>query len=136
MIALLVPLTTVQGQMTGADTLLTPKQWVEFHDNIAVAIVSENPGIVEGGLRQIVRYGEFLDLERTSVFDVMRIYRDHSDENMRMLAVRALGSANDRWAIEFLDMIVEWEANPAVKKAIKGVVSEYWKSHGGNPYRG
>lgn len=136
MIALLIPFTTARGQSTGTDTLLTPQQWVEFHDNIALAIVSENPGVVEGGLRQIVRYGEFLNLERSSTFDVMRIYRDHDDMNMRMLAVRALGNANDRWAIEFLDMIVEWEENPAVKKAIKGVVSDYWKSHGGNPYTG
>ena len=83
----------------------------------------------------MIRYGELLKLSRSCVFDIMRIYRDHHDIGMRLLAVRALGSSGDRWAIEFLEMIVAWEDNPVLKKATEGVINDYWDRNGGNPYK-
>ncbi|NND70206.1 MAG: hypothetical protein HKN43_01370 [Rhodothermales bacterium] len=137
-LALFGPLTsTAQNVSTDADTLylMSAQQWADFNSHITRAVVSENPGVVEGGLRQVIRYGELLNLSRSCIFDIMRIYRNHDDVSMRILAIRALGNSNDRWAIEFLDMIVEWEDNPTLKKTIQGVVSDFWTRHGGNPYR-
>lgn len=117
------------------DTLLTPAQWMEFNENIAEAILSENEGVKVGALRQIIRYGHFLDMDRVSSFDVMRIYRNHKDDPMRRMAVLALGNMEDRWAVEFLDMLSEYEESETIRKTMEEVVSAYWEAHGGNPYQ-
>jgi len=50
------------------------------------------------------------------------------------MAVRALGSTQDRWAIEFLDMLAPTEQNATLKSTIEATVKAYWDAHGGNPY--
>ncbi|MFQ5568593.1 MAG: hypothetical protein ACE5G0_02895 [Rhodothermales bacterium] len=124
-----------QGAPPNTDTLMTLEQWANFDNNLASALTSNNDGVKEGALRQIIRHGEYLDMSRLSAFDVMRIYRNHKDDDMRHLAVLALGNMNDRWAIEFLDMLSGFETSEKIQKTMDDVVKAYWAKHGGNPYQ-
>ncbi len=54
---------------------------------------------------------------------------------MRRMAVLALGNMEDRWAVEFLDMLSEYEESETIRKTMEEVVSAYWEAHGGNPYQ-
>ncbi len=116
------------------DTLLTPSQWVEFNQNIAVAIQSDNAGVREGALRMVIRYGLYLHMDRDAAFDIVRIYRNNEDAAVRRMAVIALGNMEDRWAIEFLDMLSRFEESDTIRKTMEDSVAAYWQSHGGNPY--
>jgi hypothetical protein len=120
---------TAVAQEGVPDTLLSPAGWIEFSDNLVEAITGDNEGAKEGALTQIIRYGDYLSFERRTTFDVMRIYRDHEDDNMRRLAVVALGKMKDRWGIEFLDMLSRFEGNETIKNTMEHTVQEYWKMH-------
>ena len=135
-VALLAFFNPVNAQnISTSDTLLTPAQWIEFNENIVEAIHSDNPGVNEGALRMIIRYGHSLNLDRDTAFNIMRIYRDDDSEATRRMAVLALGNMEDRWAVEFLDMLAPFEESESIKKTMNDVVAAYWESHGGNPYR-
>ena len=42
----------------------------------------------------------------------MRVYRDHDDQNVKRLAIVALGNMGNRWAIEFLEMLAPYFLAP------------------------
>ena len=105
------------------DSLLTTEEWTDFSENIARAVVSENDGVVEGALTQIVRYGELMEFPELTVFDVMRIVRDHPDRNMRRLAVVAACNMNSRWAVDYIDMISRQECEHCVKYTMESAVA-------------
>jgi len=137
----LVLLTTVCGAFLAAtpvsaqdwtadrDTVLTAEGWAQFGKNVSDAIYEGNAGQRQTALRHIVQYGQYLRLDRELVFEVMRIYRNHKELRMRRLAVLALGNMNDRWAIEFLEMLEPYEEHPELKDTIRRVVAEYRATH-------
>ena len=106
------------------DTSMTGAQWEAFNKAVVQAIHSENQGIREGGLVQIAYYGDYLDFPELTVFEVMRMYRDHDDPQIQRLAVVALANMSSRWAIEFLDMLAPYEDNETLKKTMEDVVRE------------
>ena len=75
------------------DTLLKGSQWEAFNENLIKAIHSDNEGLREGALVQITRYGDFLEFPELTVFEVMRMYRDHEDPQIKRLAIVAHGSS-------------------------------------------
>lgn len=107
------------------DTMLTGAQWEAFNKNLTKAVESDNPGVVEGALTQIAQYGQFMEFPELTVFEVMRIYRDHENPRIKRLAVVALGNMGSRWAIEFLDMLAPYEENEALKKTMENVVRRH-----------
>ncbi len=109
---------------TDRDTLLAGSEWKAFNKNLIEAIHSDNEGVREGALMQISRYGDFLEFPESTVFEVMRIYRDHDDPKIKRLAIVALGNMGSRWAIEFLDMLAPYEQNETLKKTMESVVRE------------
>ena len=51
LVVLLAPLTVdAQNVVADADTLylMSPQEWAAFNNHIALAVVSDNPGVVEG----------------------------------------------------------------------------------------
>ena len=106
------------------DTLLTGSQWDAFNKNLIKAIHSDNQGAREGALTQIAYYGDFLEFPELTVFEVMRMYRDHDDPRIQRLAVVALGNMGSKWAIEFLDMLAPYEDDETLKKTMEDIVRE------------
>jgi len=104
------------------DTLLTGAQWEAFNKSLINAIHSDNEGLREGALIQIAHYGDFLEFPELTVFEVMRMYRDHDDPQIQRLAIVALGNMGSRWAIEFLDMLAPYESDEALKQTMESVV--------------
>jgi hypothetical protein len=107
------------------DTMLTAAGWAEFSSNLRTAIASDNEGAKVGALGQIIRYGQFLKFDELTVFEVMRMYRDNEDQKIRRMAVVALGNMNNRWAIEFLDMLSRYEENETIKATMERVVKDH-----------
>jgi hypothetical protein len=108
-----------------SDTMLTAAGWAEFSSNLRSAIASDNEGARVGALSQIIRHGQYLDFDELTVFEVMRMYRDSKDPKIRRMAVVALGNMNNRWAIEFLDMLSRYEENETIKSTMERVVKEH-----------
>ncbi len=75
----------------------------------------------------IIFYGDQLDV-KASVFDVVRIYRNHEDDRMRRMAVVALGKMQSQWAIGFLTRSLGFEKTPAVRKTMQAVIAAYHAS--------
>ena len=126
--------TAIAQDTTQPDTLLTPAQWRSFEQNVAAGIRSENAGVQESALGQITKFGEFMDFTRDDVITVVRLYRDAGAFRNRQMAITAIGSMNDRWGIEFLDMLSATETSDQLKRSMKAIVDAYWEKNGGNPY--
>jgi hypothetical protein len=104
------------------DTMLTGAQWQAFNQSLISAVVSDNSGVKEGALVQIAHYGDYMTFPELTVFEVMRMYRDSDDPKMKRLAVVALGNMGSRWAIEFLDMLSEYEPDDTIRRTMESVV--------------
>jgi len=103
---------------------LSESQWDQFSDNLVDALKTSHPGLQQAAMRLVINYSDDLNVEE-AVFDVMRIYRDHPDENFRRMAVVTLGSMQSDWAIKFLERSVRFEKSETVRSTIRAVVSEY-----------
>ena len=101
--------------------------WTLFSGGLVDALASGHDGAQQGALRMIIFYGDQLDV-KASVFDVVRIYRNHEDDRMRRMAVVALGKMQSRWAIDFLTRSLGFEKTPAVRKTMQAVIAAYHAS--------
>jgi hypothetical protein len=135
-LAMLVLTSSAIAQDTNRpDTLLTQAQWKSFEANVAEGIRSDNPGVRESALGQIAKFGTYMDFNQDDVITVVRIYRDGGVFRNRQLAITAIGQMDNRWGIEFLDMLRATETSPQLQKTIADVVDAYWAENGGNPYK-
>lgn len=115
-----------QESTTPAEQALrTAELWKRFGDNLEVALASRHEGLQQGALRMIISYGAHLQMSRLAVYDVMRLYRDEREDNVRRMAVVALGQMKNGWALAFLDRAAQFEASPCVLKAMKDVVAAH-----------
>ncbi len=98
--------------------------WKAFSTNLVHALKMDNDGVKVAAMQYIIRYGDKLDVD-AAVFDVMGIYRNHNDDNVRRMAVVALGQMQSDGAIGFLRLSVEYEKSETVRHTIQAVVSEH-----------
>ena len=101
--------------------------WTLFSEGLVEALASGHDGVQQGALRMIIFYGDQLDV-KASVFDVVRIYRNHEDDRMRRMAVVALGTMQSGWAIDFLTRSLDFEKTPAVRQTMQAVIAAYHAS--------
>ena len=91
--------------------------WPAFSKNLTVALSSDNNGLKQSALQQIIKYHQSLDM-KDAALAVMRIYRNHPDFQTRRLALTALPSTDSRLVIGFLRRAVEFEKSPVLHKQI------------------
>ncbi len=103
---------------------LTTAQWYSYGDRLADALASGHEGVQQGALRMIILYGDYMELKRTAVFDVVRIYRNHQDDRLRRMAVVALGKIQDPWGLDMLKRSARFEKSPGVGHTIQAVLAE------------
>ncbi len=112
----------------GEPSSISAAEWQVFSKNLVQALQSDHEGMQQAAMRLVIQYGDKVDVQ-AAVFDVMRLYRDHEDEQVRRLAVVTLGQMNNKWAIRFLERSIEFEKSDTVRHTIESVVSEYWILH-------
>ncbi len=102
---------------------LTTAQWYSYGDRLADALASGHEGVEQGALRMIILYGDYMELKRPAVFDVVRIYRNHQDDRVRRMAVVALGKIQDPWGLDMLKRSARFEKSPGVRHTIEAVLA-------------
>lgn len=102
---------------------LTPVQWSAYAGCLSDALASGHEGLQQSALRLIIQYGEYMQFARDAVFGVVRVYRDHPNDDMRLMAVVALGQMHDAWAFDFLTRSVRFEKTPKVRSTIRSVLA-------------
>lgn len=93
-----------------------------YGQSVSALLASDDDALREAGLRHVIRDGAATNFQRTDVLNVVRIYRDHADDNMRRMAVVALGQMNDAWAMEFLTRSTIFEKTPQVLHTLLAVI--------------
>lgn len=84
--------------------------WVQFGENLVVALKSGNDGLQLSALQHIVVYGERVDVSNAR-FELVRLFRDNKDERVRMTALNALSKMNDAWIADFLYRSARFESD-------------------------
>jgi hypothetical protein len=113
-----------------ATTYVSKGQWDAFSENLVVALKSEHDGLKVAAMGMVIRYSDQVDV-KNAVFDVMRVYRNHDNMDMRRMALVTLGEMNNEWAIAFLERAERFEDSPVLRQTIKAVVAEYHATHVG-----
>lgn len=109
-------------KMPAPAATMTLEQWDAFGDRLVEALASHHDGLQNGAMRLALQYPEQVDIS-PALNDLMRIYRNHSDINVRRLAVVTLGSSGSRLAVNYLRLHVEFEKSDCVKRTMLAVLS-------------
>lgn len=97
-------------------------QWREFGDRIEEALGHTNSGVRNAAMRALIQYGSQFTVNRPTVWSLTRAYRDGEDPNRRRMAVIALASTNDDWALDFLYRSLAHEQDPALRHTVAAVL--------------
>ena len=84
--------------------------WIQFGENLVVALKSDNDGLQLSALQRIVVYGERIDVSDAR-FELVRLFRDNKDERVRMTALNALSKVRDGWVADFLYRSARFESD-------------------------
>ena len=104
---------------------LSDAEWKAFGQRLARTLTSAHEGLPEDALRLMIQYGPRLEMGRTAVLDVVRVYRDHPNENLRRMAVVALGRMGNAWSFDFLERSLPYEKSPAVRHTLQAVLAAH-----------
>jgi hypothetical protein len=99
------------------ETKYPKNHWKIFTKNLVVALKSDNDGLKQSAMIQIIRYKDKLKVSKT-IFPMVDIYRKHPNVRMRQLATAALHYTGNKWAENYLRKSYETEKNPQIKHLI------------------
>jgi disulfide oxidoreductase YuzD len=91
--------------------------WSIFSKNSAIALKSDNDGLKQAAMVNIIRYKDKIN-PTSVVFPLIDIYTKHQNEKMRELAVAALQQTGNVWALNYLKDNLMVEKNPQIKHLI------------------
>lgn len=114
----LAALTTSEAAAVDAAT------WNVFSKNLIHALRMDNEGVQVAAMQYVIRYNDRLDVDEAAI-DVMRIYRNHDDDNVRRMAVVALSRMQSDTALGFLRLSRDYEKSERVKQTIKAVIADH-----------
>jgi hypothetical protein len=125
------PTTASQASPTGDALLKMPapasqmsaEQWESFSGNLVAALATRHEGLQMGAMRLALQYADNVDV-RGGLVDIMRIYRNHEDENVRRLAVVTLGSTKSTLAVNYLRLNEAFEDSETIRKTIRAVLAQ------------
>ena len=107
---------------------LTKAEWKVYGERIEDALGSDHKGLQNSALQLVIAYSDNLDISSTAVVDVMRLYRDGDTDQIRRMAVVALGQVQSDLAVDYLIRSYQFEKSSSVKKTILAVVNESKKN--------
>ncbi|HMB89600.1 MAG TPA: hypothetical protein VKP65_02055 [Rhodothermales bacterium] len=113
------------AELTAAEAeARTAARWEAFNTNLVAALQSDMDGVKSAAMQMVIRYGDQVNVDK-ALFDVVRIYRDHDNDNMRRMAVVALGAMNHPWGLDFLERSQRFEKSPKVQQTLYAVVAQH-----------
>jgi hypothetical protein len=98
--------------------------WKLVSKNLVRALASENEGLRQSAMNFFVQHADKLDIN-DAVFDVMRIYRNHEDERVRMLALVTLYKMQHKWAMGFLKRDLKFQDSAKLKRMVAAILQDY-----------
>ncbi len=103
---------------------LSEVQWDAFSKNLVHAFTTHNEGVKLAALQLVIKYSDYVDVHGAR-FDMMRLYRDNKDDNVRRMAVVALGKIQNPWALHFFERAVHFEQSDMVRHTMQAVLANY-----------
>lgn len=104
---------------------LSDAQLASLSETLSDALESSHFGLETSALRLLIAYGNQVSFGRAMAIDVVKLYRNHPDDNVRRMAVVALGQMHDSWSMDFLKRSLRFENSEPVKYTIASVVARY-----------
>lgn len=121
----LAPL-NVQAEAAYANT-----DWDNLQKQLTTSLESPVESIQVSAMQHIVffstNFAENVNF-RSSTDTLMRIYTDHEDERMRVLALQALNAVGGYIIMEQLADFVETESSDRVRKLTNAVLANYYRA--------
>ena len=105
----------------------TPEFWNVYSKNLVKCIKEGNEGVRNAALQRVITYGDNLNVN-DAVFEIMHIYRTDKDQHARQLALSALHTMKNEWAIGFLKLQAPHEKNPTLQKQIYAMIKDFEQS--------
>ena len=102
---------------------MSATNWKAYGEQLHEALGLDHEGLQHSALRLIIAYSDNLQLSNDAVVDLMRLYREDDSEQVRRMAVVALGQLNSPLAVDWLERAQTFEKTHAVKRTIAAVVS-------------
>lgn len=90
-------LLTFLTQPVKADT-----NWKHFSLNLEKALKSDNIGLQQSAMFLVIKYGNKVDV-RNALTDVMKLYKNNKDEQVRELALLTIFQMDRKKALELLN---------------------------------
>lgn len=115
--------------MPAPATEMSIEQWQSFSGSLVAALASNHNGLQQGAMRLALQYSDNVDV-RAGLVDIMRIYRNHEDENVRRLAVVTLGSIHSTLAVNYLRLNEAFESSETIRKTIRAVLAQVDERNG------
>lgn len=103
---------------------LTKAEWKAYGASLEDALATDHQGLQNSALQLIIAYSDNLKMSSTAVVEVMRLYRDGDTDQIRRLAVVALGQILSGLAVDYLERSYPFEKVSSVKKTILAVVNQ------------
>lgn len=103
-------------------------KWDAFSKNLVRAVQSSNEGLQISAMRMIIRYSNNLNV-KDAVFDLVRIFRNHSDQRVRRLAMVTLYQIQDDWAMYFLRRNRQFEKDESILRQSCCIVNAYYRKY-------
>ena len=103
----------------------TEVDWDSFSRNLSANLKMNNNGLKLSTMQLIIKYGDKLTLTDDAIYRLVRIYRWEKDLKYRQMALVALHSLEDKWAMEFLIRSLKFEDDPVLKRMIAAIVLDY-----------
>ncbi len=97
--------------------------WEAFSKNVVKALKSDNTGLQQSAMQMVIKYSSQLNV-KDAVFDVMRIYRNDKNQQVRRLALVTLTNMDSEWAKGFLKREIQFEGDSEIKKQLIAINTE------------
>ncbi len=102
---------------------MTPARWEAFSGSLVRALASDHKGLQAAAMRLAIQYADQANVEAATV-DLIKIYRNSDDVNMRLMAVTTLGRIGSARGIEFLARSERFEKSPVVRRHIRATLTD------------
>ena len=98
--------------------------WETFGKNLNGALKSDNQGVRLSAVQQVIQYGDKVDV-KDGIFEIVEMYRTNKDVKVRQLALSAINSTQNKWAMDFLSRNLKFEKSEPLKKQIYYILNAY-----------
>lgn len=113
---------SAQEQELDWEMLIKQTNWKLFSDNLVKAVNSGNLGLQTSAMQLIVQWHDRLKVENATPA-LIKLYRNHENERVRMLALVTINKINNEWAKGIVNRDVAFEKSKTIKRMMYAILS-------------